>query len=215
MIIDSIFQNVGEKMYRFHVLCVTVVFLTTLWMIPMSTEAKIGDQQVITVKKGDTLYRLARKYQSDVNTMVTINRLQDPSMIRIGQKLRVPSTKKNVVSTQKIMKPNVKTLSRGKYLGQFTLTAYTAGPESTGKQKSHPAYGITASGEPAIDGLTIAVDPDVIPIGSRVYIEGVGYRIAQDVGSAIQGKRIDIFINDLSKAKQFGVKKDVRVELVE
>jgi len=63
--------------------------------------------------------------------------------------------------------------------------------------------------------VTIAVDPSVIPIGSRVYIEGLGYFVAQDTGSAIKGKRIDVFMNDLEEALQFGVKKGVRVAIVE
>lgn len=99
-------------------------------------------------------------------------------------------------------------------MGDFTLTAYTAGPESTGKAPGHPAYGITATGAKAREGVTIAVDPKVIPIGSRVYIEGIGYRTAQDVGGAIKGNRIDVFMNDLSEARKFGVKKHVRVMLV-
>ena len=48
--------------------------------------------------------------------------------------------------------------------------------------------------------MTIAVDPSVIPIGSRVYIEGLGYFVAQDTGSAIKGRRIDVFMNDLEEA---------------
>jgi 3D (Asp-Asp-Asp) domain-containing protein len=96
-----------------------------------------------------------------------------------------------------------------------TLTAYTAGPESTGKTPSHPAYGITKSGSKAEEGRTIAVDPNLIPLGSLVLIEGIGIRRAEDTGSAIKGPRIDVFINDLEEALKFGVKKNVKVYVLE
>src|SRR5690606_5056518 len=92
-----------------------------------------------------------------------------------------------------------------RYLGLFTLTAYTAGPESTGKNPGHPAYGITASGAHVQSGVTIAADPRVIPMGSKVYIENVGTRVVQDTGGAIKGNRIDVYIPNLSQARQFGV----------
>lgn len=101
-----------------------------------------------------------------------------------------------------------------KPMGTFTLTAYTAGAESTGKSPGDPGYGITASGARVSDGVTIAVDPRVIPMGSRVYIEGIGYRIAQDTGGAIKGNRIDVYIESLNEARLFGVKRNVKVMLV-
>jgi len=64
----------------------------------------------------------------------------------------------------------------------FIATAYTAGPESTGKYPGHPAYGITKSGQPVVEGRTIAVDPTVIPLGTWVYIEHIGLRRAEDTG---------------------------------
>ncbi|MBA4495473.1 3D domain-containing protein [Paenactinomyces guangxiensis] len=175
----------------------------------------------VTVKKGDTVYGIARKYDTTVKAIVRVNQLRNPSFIHVGQLLRVPI---EVYSRQKqyhrtsVPVPAasaVRAMSRGQMLGGFTLTAYTAGPESTGKRPGDPGYGITSSGEKVSEGLTIAVDPEVIPIGSRVYIEGIGYRVAQDTGSAIKGKRIDLYINDVQEARQFGVKKNVKVELLD
>lgn len=90
---------------------------------------------------------------------------------------------------------------------EFVITAYTAGPESTGKTPDHPAYGITRSGRIAVEGRTIAVDPDIIPLGTLVYIDSIGLRIADDTGGKIKGPRIDIFLESLDEALHFGVQR--------
>lgn len=91
------------------------------------------------------------------------------------------------------------------------LTAYGPGFASTGKSPGDPGYGVTASGQPAKPGHTVAVDPKLIPLGSLVYIDGVGYRVAEDVGGAIRGPHIDLFFPSDEQAKQFGVRQHVKV----
>lgn len=63
--------------------------------------------------------------------------------------------------------------------------------------------GITAMGVPATYGI-VAVDPDVIPLGSRVYIPGYGEALAADTGGAIYGYRIDLCMEDYYQAMDFG-----------
>jgi 3D (Asp-Asp-Asp) domain-containing protein len=82
-------------------------------------------------------------------------------------------------------------------------TAYTSGFESTGKHPGHPAFGITASGLPA-GREVVAVDPNVIPLGTRLYVEGFGEVVAGDTGSAIRGNRIDVYFEDVTDAINFG-----------
>ncbi|WP_416176455.1 3D domain-containing protein [Clostridium sp.] len=65
--------------------------------------------------------------------------------------------------------------------------------------------GITANGMKTSKGI-IAVDPRVIPLGSRVYIEGYGYAIAADTGGAIKGNRVDLFFPSNSDAQNWGMK---------
>ena len=90
------------------------------------------------------------------------------------------------------------------YVGEFEITYYTAGPESTGKSPGHPAYGITRSGATVKEGQTIATDWDVLPAGTKVYIDGVGERIVEDTGSAIVDKCIDVYVEDVEIARQLG-----------
>ncbi len=91
------------------------------------------------------------------------------------------------------------------------LTAYSVSPRSTGKLPSAPDYGITYSGTRADVRRTVAVDPKVIPIGTHLYIEGIGERIAEDTGGAIKGRHIDVLLASDEAAIQFGVKRHVKV----
>ena len=78
-----------------------------------------------------------------------------------------------------------------------TATAYSGG-------------GRTATGRApvrSIGGLsTIAVDPSVIPLGSKVYVEGYGYAVACDTGGAIRGNKVDLYLNSASECRNWGVK---------
>lgn len=63
------------------------------------------------------------------------------------------------------------------------------------------------------DGV-IAVDPSVIPLGTKVYVEGYGYAVARDTGGAIQGNKIDLHMRTVEEARQFG-RQRVKVEIIE
>ena len=86
-------------------------------------------------------------------------------------------------------------------LGEFLITYYCPDSCCCGEY----ADGVTASGTKATEGRTIAADPDVLPIGSVVVIDGHTYTV-EDVGGAIKGKRIDIFMNSHEEALQAGVR---------
>jgi uncharacterized protein YabE (DUF348 family)/3D (Asp-Asp-Asp) domain-containing protein len=99
-------------------------------------------------------------------------------------------------------------------LKNVTLTAYSADFASTGKNKGDPGFGITASGTTVSEGRTIAVDTSVIPMGWWVYIDGVGFRRAEDKGSAVKGKKIDVYFDSEPFAQKFGTKKGYTVYVV-
>lgn len=85
-------------------------------------------------------------------------------------------------------------------LGMYEVTAYCACEQCCGKW----ADGKTFTGDIATEGVTIATYPDDIALGSTVYIEGLGERVAQDIGGAIHNKRIDVFFSQHSDALAFG-----------
>ena len=79
-------------------------------------------------------------------------------------------------------------------LGTFRVSRYCPCSICNG------GYTGTAIGTSVTPGRTIAVDPNVIPLGSTVYIEGIGYRVAEDVGGAITSNRIDLAVSSHSEA---------------
>jgi 3D (Asp-Asp-Asp) domain-containing protein len=87
-----------------------------------------------------------------------------------------------------------------KSLGKFRVTAYCHCIKCCGKDD-----GITATGTKVKEGRTIAVDPKVIPLGSKVELDGKTY-VAEDVGGAIKGNRIDLYFSSHDEANQWGVK---------
>ena len=124
---------------------------------------------------------------------------------------------RRVVATRIVRKPQSRIVARGigeyaafatmaryglqktSYIAQSALqmvaTAYTAG--------CYGCSGTTAIGYHAGHGI-VAVDPRVIPLGTKLYIPGYGVAIAGDTGGAIIGNRIDLGFNSLGDALQFG-----------
>jgi len=87
-------------------------------------------------------------------------------------------------------------------------TAYTASCEG--------CSGITATGINLLEDpnqKVISVDPSVIPLGSKVYVEGYGEAIAGDTGGAIKGNKIDVFIPSKQEAINFG-RKQLKVTIL-
>lgn len=94
-------------------------------------------------------------------------------------------------------------------LGKFKATAYDLSVQSCGKKKKHPAYGITRDGTSLVgksrkEAMTVAVDPSVIPLGAKIYMEFTsplqqhltGIYTAHDTGNAVKGKHVDIYFGE-------------------
>ena len=91
--------------------------------------------------------------------------------------------------------------ANAKPLGNYKLTFYCPCAVCNGVAGAN-----TASGTTPTEGRTIAVDPSVIPLGSRVYVEGYGVFIAEDTGGAVKNNKIDILVSSHSRAYELGVK---------
>jgi uncharacterized protein YabE (DUF348 family) len=108
-------------------------------------------------------------------------------------------------------KVNKVQVSRGSETGLeyfVNSTAYTA---SCNGCSGFTATGINLHQNPNIK--IIAVDPSVIPLGTKVYVEGYGYAIAADTGSAIKGHKIDVFFATKSEAYRWG-RRTVKIKIL-
>ncbi|WP_144463515.1 LysM peptidoglycan-binding and 3D domain-containing protein [Siminovitchia fortis] len=195
----------------------------------VNKEQNIDD--IYTVKSGDSLWKISQKFGVQVNELKAWNNLSS-ELIHPGQKLAVQGSAVpvqteavNTVSEQPAPAPapesepapqpapepepaqapapaekEVSASPQGKEM-TVTATAYTA---SCNGCSGVTATGIDLRANPG--QKVIAVDPSVIPLGSKVFVEGYGTAIAGDTGGAIKGNKIDVFVPSKSEAMNFGVK---------
>jgi 3D (Asp-Asp-Asp) domain-containing protein len=114
------------------------------------------------------------------------------------------SENKKLKSDLEVAKKTVEELKDSEYeliyLGEFKLTHYCD------ERYDHicGGNGVTASGTATSVGRTVAVDPSVIPYGTTIYIEGYGYRVAEDCGGAVNNNQIDILVSTHDEANCMG-----------
>ncbi|MBX5437051.1 MAG: LysM peptidoglycan-binding domain-containing protein [Alicyclobacillaceae bacterium] len=206
-------------MYRSWLTWLTVALLTVAtplagWAAVVHSRAA-GGTRVYVVRPGDTLWDLSRKLGVRLCDLIADNHLSHPDMLRIGQRLvyHVPAIQNHKVSVPRrtVTPHDRRVASPVTRVLYCTVTAYTAGYESTGKNPGDPGYDITSTGIHPTQGVTVAVDPHVIPYGTRLYIPGLGFRVAEDTGGAIVGNHIDVFYKDVGTAIHFGVRRNVPV----
>ena len=113
---------------------------------------------------------------------------------------KVASKKK--ISKKIIRKPVNKVVAEGT---RFVFDGSSYSRKLTVKAYAYTGGGRTAMGTQARVG-EIAVDPSVIPLGTTVYIEGVGERRAEDTGGNIKGNTIDIYMNSEAECRSWGVR---------
>lgn len=193
-------ERKGKKRYRRVMAGLTgAALLSTVMTVGIPT----GKAQPITDKshEAQNSESLADRYKDYLTTK--LRELYDEKIAEKKQEI--------IEGILKLNKPEQKHATANKVL-DIVATAYASGPEDNGiwNDKTH----IGTKVRPGI----IAVDPNVIPLGTKVYIEfsnGEGmYAVAEDTGGAIKGNRIDIAMSTRDKAKQFGIQ-DVKVHVLE
>ncbi|AXN40943.1 peptidoglycan-binding protein [Peribacillus butanolivorans] len=187
----------------------------------------ISQEKHYKVKSGDTLWAIADKYHVSVNDLKSWNGLNSDTIHPKQELVIKPGTNKDEAASVKPEQNSKqaapanksekeKTTSKSQATNQSDIekeitvraTAYTADCQGC---SGTTATGIDLKANP--DAKVVAVDPSVIPLGSKVYVEGYGYATAEDTGSAIKGNRIDIFIPNEQDALNWGVK-NVKIQVL-
>jgi len=158
------------------------------------------------VVAGDTLYGIAKEHDITVEKLMTTNQLTS-DVIHPGDQLSVTggTVKATSISTEEV---ESKPAAIAKEL-TVIATAYTA--------SCNGCSGITSTGidlKANPNHKVVAVDPSVIPLGSKVWVEGYGEAIAGDIGGAIKGNKIDVFIPSYEDAINWG-RKTVKVKVLD
>jgi len=139
-----------------------------------------------------------------------IAKAKEEAKAREIEKAKEEAKAKEATKTQEVSKNNTQSAKR-----ELTVvaTAYTADPSENGTYGGRvlTAMGHDLTANPNM--RIIAVDPKVIPLGSKVWVEGYGEAIAGDTGSAIKGNRIDVLMGSKSKAMNWG-RQTVKVKIL-
>ncbi|REK74630.1 3D domain-containing protein [Paenibacillus paeoniae] len=178
-----------------------------------------------TVTNNDTFWTLSQQYKVPLQSLMKVNASVDPMNLQIGMKLSIPgqtSSSQSLKATADSSAPVM--LTKGGHVQgpggydyaysekvSVTATAYTAAASENGKWG-----GVDYFGNKLKVG-TIAVDPNMIPLGTKMYITGYSYdglpnvgiiATASDMGGSINGNRIDIFVpGSTQQAMKFGMQK--------
>ena len=155
----------------------------------------IGEENIVQVghpgsekAEEETLYENGKLVKTHILSHTTVSEMV-PTLVKEGTR--------DVVTSRNVA-------GRAKEVLTMEASAYLPGDGD--------GNGITATGIPAVRGV-VAVDPNVIPLGTRLYIPGYGEAVAADTGGAIVGNRIDLLMTSYTEAINFG-RRDITVYIL-
>lgn len=187
-----------------------------------SLDAKVEENLSIKIDKIETK-QLVENHVITFDTIVEKDSSLDSSVEKVksngnnGQKevtynvvyKNGQEVSRDLMATKVLKEPENKVVVKGTgnvYASRGTNVSYKS--KMSCEATAYSGHSTTATGRTPVrnpGGLsTIAVDPSVIPLGSKVYVEGYGYAIAADTGGAIKGNKIDIYVDSSSEARSWG-----------
>lgn len=186
---------------------ISIVFNADAAYATSPTSSPELSYQIVVVKRGDSLWKIAKTHCPNRNTREVVNEMY--SMNRIGKYIYAGNQLKVPLDIPSAKRPGT-AASRGLVGREMVCeaTAYT-----------HTGYRTATMTWPQ-ERRTIAVDPAVIPLNSKVYVScgswtGIdGVYIAEDTGGLIKGNRIDLFMDSKHQAILWG-RRMVQVRILE
>lgn len=172
--------------------------------------------ETYVVVSGDTLSSIAKKHNMTIKQLMTSNQLTSDliipgdKLVLEGSNVIQPKVSAATTTSATSNAPTSEAKATASVEKELTMTstAYTA---SCVGCSGITATGINLKANP--NQKVISVDPNVIPLGSRVWVEGYGEAIAGDTGGSIKGNKIDIFIPSKQAAINWG-HKTVKVKIL-
>lgn len=171
-----------------------------------SNELVTNDEEILVFEEGIV--------ENTVEDVVIIEEVNDVVINEVHDVDKIDM--EDVVKDDEInTEENFKVPSEYSAVYEVKATAYCLCKKCCGKSPDHPYYGVTRSGIKIVPGTgmkVIAVDKNIIPLGSKVFVEGLygaadyGYAIAADTGSAIKNYKIDLYMDTHQEAYRWGVK---------
>lgn len=169
----------------FLIIFMATSIVLTLNVVAINEELTTVQNELITTK--EELTTTQENYQAEIEKSIGLNE----SLEKANAELEVAN------ATLDALKSGEYEL---RYFGGFNITYYC--DENYGHICG--GSGLTASGKPTEVGWTVATDWSVLPRGTIIYINGIGFREVQDVGGAVNGNHIDVLVSTHSEALACG-----------
>lgn len=227
---------------RFLFVTIIVVALVAICNYPAAGRLEIEGKEpqrysLYVIQPGDSLRDIAGRALPKLDNQEALRVLQELNGLEPGQELNpgdiitIPDPKGELSepvgpvysspqAAEEANKALEKAMQEAARMNQFETSRGIKSRELileiTAYSKDDPGMdgrGIMFTGLP-VDGGALAVDPRVIPLGSVVWIPGVGYTVALDTGAAIKGYKADLYIPDRTKALEWGRRK-IKVRIIE
>ena len=185
----------SQRLKRIVQVALTTMVLAVLLAVSASAATVKATANVLVRAKAKTSStKLTTMKKNTTRTVISVSSNKKWVKVKVNGKTGYVNTSrvKYVTTSSKKTTASVSDETKIK-LGSFKLTFY--GDDT-----------ITATGKKPQINHTIAVDPRVIPLGSKVYIEGMGTYYAEDTGGAIKGNILDVFVRTEAEANQLGIR---------